>query len=57
MLSRGPHSWLHVPQPEGLPGIDGYAFELGLAVELPATIGQYTGWIAPAKLEALACRI
>ena len=37
----GPHSWLHVPQPEGLPGIDGYAAELGLAEELPAAIAQY----------------
>jgi hypothetical protein len=37
----GPHSWLHVPQPSGLPGIDGYAAELGLATELPAAIGQY----------------
>jgi hypothetical protein len=42
----GPHSWLQVPQPEGLPGIDGYAAELGLVSELPAAIGQYKGsWI------------
>ncbi|MGD0377235.1 MAG: hypothetical protein ABSB01_21950 [Streptosporangiaceae bacterium] len=42
----GPHSWLHVPQPEGLPSIDGYAAELGLATELPAAIGQHQGtWI------------
>jgi hypothetical protein len=42
----GPHSWLQVPQPEGLPGIDGYAAELGLAAELPAAIAQYRGqWI------------
>jgi len=37
----GPHSWLYVPQPNGLPGIDGYAAELGLATELPAAIAQY----------------
>jgi hypothetical protein len=42
----GPHSWLHVPQPDGLPGIEGYAAELGLATELPAAITQYRGqWI------------
>jgi hypothetical protein len=42
----GPHSWLQVPQPEGLPGIDGYAAELGLAAELPAAIAQYRGqWV------------
>jgi hypothetical protein len=42
----GPHSWLQVPQPEGLPGIDGYAAELGLAAELPAAIAQHRGqWI------------
>jgi hypothetical protein len=42
----GPHSWLYVPQPEGLSGIDGYAAELGLATELPAAIAQYRGhWI------------
>lgn len=37
----GPHSWLYVPQPDGLSGIDGYAAELGLATELPAAIAQY----------------
>ena len=43
---KGPHSWLYVPQPEGLSGIDGYAAELGLATELPAAIAQYRGhWI------------
>ena len=42
----GPHSWLYVPQPDGLSGIDGYAAELGLATELPAAIAQYRGhWI------------
>jgi hypothetical protein len=42
----GPHSWLYVPQPEGPPGLDGYAAELGLATELPAAIAQYRGqWI------------
>jgi hypothetical protein len=42
----GPHNWLYVPQPEGPPGVDGYAAELGLAVELPAAIAQYRGqWI------------
>jgi hypothetical protein len=42
----GPHAWLYVPQPDGLPGIDGYAAELGLATELPAAIAQYRGqWI------------
>src|SRR5258708_19704316 len=42
----GPDSWLHVPQPDGLPGIDGYAAELGLSTELPAAIAQYRGqWI------------
>jgi hypothetical protein len=35
-----------VPQPDGLPGIEGYAAELGLATELPAAITQYRGqWI------------
>ena len=42
----GPHSWLHVPQPDGMPGIDGYAAELGLRTGLPAAIAQYRGqWI------------
>jgi hypothetical protein len=41
-----PHSWLYVPQPDQLPGIEGYAAELGLATELPAAIAQYRGqWI------------
>lgn len=45
-VQPGPHSWLHIPQPDGVPGIDGYAAELGLASELPAAIGQYRGtWI------------
>jgi hypothetical protein len=39
----GPHTGLHIPQPEGLPGVDGYAAELGLAEELPAAIAQYRG--------------
>jgi hypothetical protein len=35
-----------VPQPDGLPGIDGYAAELGLATELPAAVAQHRGqWI------------
>ena len=42
----GSHSWLYVPQLDGLSGIDGYAAELGLATELPAAIAQYRGhWI------------
>jgi hypothetical protein len=42
----GPHGWLYVPQPDDLPGIEGYAAELGLATELPAAIAQYRGrWI------------
>src|SRR5271165_780338 len=42
----GPHSWLYVPQMDSPPGIEGYAAELGLAVELPAAIAQYRGtWI------------
>ena len=42
----GPHNWLYVPRPESLPGIDGYAAELGLETELPAAIAQYRGqWI------------
>lgn len=42
----GPHSWLYVPEPDRLPGIDGYAAELGLATELPAAIAQYGGqWV------------
>ena len=42
----GPHSWLYVPQPDALSGIEGYAAELGLATELPAAIAQYRGqWI------------
>jgi hypothetical protein len=42
----GPHSWLYVPEPDGLPAIDGYAAELGLATELPAAIAQYRGqWV------------
>ena len=41
-----PHSWLRGPQLVGLPGIDGYTAELGLATELPAAIAQYRGhWI------------
>ena len=56
----GPHSWLYVPQPEGLPGIDGYAAELGLASELPAAIGEYRGtWIEYGVVErayAMRCR-
>jgi hypothetical protein len=39
----GVHSWLYVPQPDGLPGIEGYAAELGLATELPGAIAQYPG--------------
>jgi hypothetical protein len=34
------HGWLHVPQPAGLPGTDGYAAELGLATELAAAIAE-----------------
>ena len=42
----GVHSWLYVPQPDGLPGIEGYAAELGLGTELPGAIAQYRGkWI------------
>jgi hypothetical protein len=42
----GRHSWLYVPEPDGLPGIDGYAAELGLETELPAAIAQYRGqWV------------
>jgi hypothetical protein len=42
----GSHAWLYVPQPDRLPGIDGYAAELGLATELPAVIAKYRGqWI------------
>jgi hypothetical protein len=42
----GPHTWLYVPQLEGLPGVDGYAAELALASELPAAIADYRGtWI------------
>ena len=42
----GPHNWLYVPQSDSLPGIEGYAADLGLATELPATIAQYRGqWI------------
>lgn len=45
-IEPGPHSWLYVPQPEGLPSLDGYAAELGLARELPTAIAQYRGtWI------------
>jgi hypothetical protein len=45
-LHDGLHSWLYVPQPDGLPSMDGYAAELGLATELPAAIAQYRGkWI------------
>ena len=32
-----------MPQPAGLPGIDGYAAELGRGTELPAAIAQYRG--------------
>src|SRR5450432_3911577 len=57
----GPHSWLNVPQPEGLPGIDGYAAELGLETELPSAIGQYPGiWIEYGVAErayALRCPV
>ena len=55
----GPHSWLYVPQPEGPPGLDGYAAELGLATELPAAIAEYRGrWIEYGVVErtyALRC--
>jgi hypothetical protein len=43
---EGPHTWLYVPQPDGLPGMEGYAAELDLATGLPAAITQYRGrWI------------
>ncbi len=58
-------SYLHMParlgtcSAEGLPGIDGYAAELGLASELPAAIGQYKeSWIEHGVAErayALQC--
>jgi mannose-6-phosphate isomerase-like protein (cupin superfamily) len=55
----GPHIWLYVPQPEGLPGLDGYAAELGFATELPAAIAEYRGrWIEYGVVErtyALRC--
>jgi hypothetical protein len=42
----GVHSRLYVPQPDGLPGIEGYAAELGLGTELPRAIAHYRGkWI------------
>ncbi len=56
----GPHSWLYVPEPVGLSGIEGYAAELGLAAELPAAIAQHRGqWIEYGIVErtyALQCR-
>jgi hypothetical protein len=57
----GQHTWLQMPEPEELPGIDGYAAELGLAVELPAAIDQYRGsWIEYGVVEqayALRCPV
>ena len=42
----GPHSWLRVPEPDDVAGVDGFAAELGLAVELPAAVKDYAGlWV------------
>ena len=55
----GPHRWLHVPEPQGLPGISGYAAGLGLATELPAAIAEHRGtWMEYGVVEetyALRC--
>ena len=57
----GVHSWLYVPQPDGLPGIEGYAAELGLGTELPGASrstgesGSSTVWPSePTRCGALA---
>lgn len=45
-LQDGPHSWLRVPEPDDVPGVDGFAAELGLAIELPAAVKEYAGmWV------------
>lgn len=42
----GPHTWLHVPEPERLAGFSGFAAELRLDVELPAAIATRSGeWL------------
>jgi hypothetical protein len=37
----GPYTWLHVPQPKGLPELTGIAAELGLDVELPRVLATF----------------
>jgi hypothetical protein len=56
----GPHTWLRVPEPdEGSTGLDSYAAELGLAIELPAAVAVHAGtWIEYGLVErayALRC--
>jgi hypothetical protein len=42
----GPFEWLRVPEPPGVPGVDGLAAELGLAIDLPAAVKQFAGtWV------------
>ena len=42
----GPYTWLHVPQPKGLPELTGIAAELGLDVELPRVLAELPGmWV------------
>ena len=54
---QGQHSWLHVPQPDGLAGLDGYAAELRLATELLVAIAEYQGkWIEYGVERAYALR-
>ena len=51
------HTWLHVPQPDGLAGLDGYAAELRLATELLVAIAEYQGkWIEYGVERAYALR-
>jgi hypothetical protein len=55
----GPHSWLRVPDPPDVAGIDGFAAELGLATKLPAALVEYRGrWVEYGLVErsyALRC--
>lgn len=45
-LTALPHTWLRVPEPEDVAGVDGFAVELGLATELPAALAGYLGtWV------------
>jgi hypothetical protein len=49
----GPHTWMQLDEPAGLPEMSGLAEELGLQLELPAAITNYPGqWVEYGVVEA-----